>query len=98
MRYVVSEDRTPAEVAKILGTAIGKPDLEWRTFTDEQSRAAMLQAGMPPAFVEGFVEINAALHSGIMRKGYEENKPTAFGKVKLEDFAKEFAVVYEQGH
>ncbi len=96
VRYVVSEDRTPAEVAKILGAAIGKPDLQWHTFTDEQTRQGMIGAGLPPAFADGFVAINAAIHSGIMRAGYEQHKPATMGKVKLEDFAKEFAAAYHR--
>ena len=38
VRYVASEELTCNEAAKVLGTAIGKPELQWFTFTDEQQK------------------------------------------------------------
>lgn len=94
IRYVASDDRTPNDAARVLGAAIGKPDLTWVLFTDEQVKQTMLQNGVPESTVDSIVELNAAIHSGIMRKGYEATKPQKMGKVKLEDFAKEFAATF----
>jgi uncharacterized protein YbjT (DUF2867 family) len=95
--YVASTESTCNEIAAVLGAAIGKPDLQWHTFTDEQVKESMLQRGMPAAMVGMLVELNAAIHSGLMREDYDKHKP-ALGKVKLEEFAKEFAAVYNEGH
>jgi len=93
VRYVASDERTASETAHILG-AIGKPDLKWATFSDEQTQGSMEEKGMPPHIATGLVEMFAAIHSGILREDYELHKPTAMGKVKLEDFAKEFAAAF----
>lgn len=91
VRYITSDDRTAGEVASVLGAAIGKPDLQWVEFTDEQALAGMLQAGLPEPIAKNFIEMNNAVGSGILWKDYDAkgNKPA--GKIKLEDFAKEFA-------
>jgi hypothetical protein len=36
----------------------------------------------------------ASLHSGLLAEDYYLNKPTVMGKVKLVDFAKEFAAAF----
>lgn len=91
VRYITSDERSAGEVAAILGAAIGKPDLQWVQFTDEQALAGMLQAGLPEPISKNFIEMNKAVGSGILWKDYDAlgNKPT--GKIKLEEFAKEFA-------
>jgi uncharacterized protein YbjT (DUF2867 family) len=90
-RYITSDERTMGEMATVLGTAIGKPGLQWVEFTDEQALGGMIQAGIPEYVAKNFVEMNIAVRNGILWKDYDAqgNKPT--GKIKLEDFAKEFA-------
>jgi nucleoside-diphosphate-sugar epimerase len=41
VRYVGSDDRTANEAAQISGAAIGKPDLQWVTVTNEQMQAGL---------------------------------------------------------
>lgn len=94
VRYIASDDLIASEVAHILGAAMGKPDLKWVVFSDEQVTDAMTKAGMPPAFVTGFVELGASIHSGALREDYDLHKPAVMGKVKLADFAKEFAASF----
>ena len=96
VRYVVSDDKTCNEVAKIIGKAIGKPDLLWKTFTDEQVQSAMESRGMSASTAATMVELGAATHKGLLREDLDLNKPTEMGKVKIEDFAKEFAVEYNK--
>lgn len=96
VRYVVSDERTASEVAQALGAALGRPELPWLTFSDEQVRAALLQHGMPPHVADNFVELGASLHSGRLREDYEQHRPAALGQVKIEDFAREFAAIYQQ--
>jgi len=94
VRYVASDEHTANETAHILGAAIAKPDLKWVTFTDEQTQGGLEESGMPAHIATSFVELGASIHSGALRQDYDLHKPIAMGKVKLEDFAKEFAAAF----
>lgn len=94
IRYVASDDRTASEVAHILGAAIGKPDLQWLTFSQEQVKDALTTSGMPAPLVANFVELGASIHSGKLREDYDLHKPSTMGNVKLEEFAQEFAAAF----
>ncbi len=95
IRYIASEDITGNEVSRILGIAIDKPDLKWVTFTDEQTQNGLEQAGVSKYVAEKLVELGASIHNGKMREDYDLYKPQ-LGKVKMNDFAKEFAVIYNK--
>ncbi len=95
IRYVASEEISCNELASLLGTAIGKPDLKWVVIPDEQMLQGMLSAGMNPKIAAGLVVMNASGYTGGLYEDYYRNRPT-LGKVKLKDFAKEFALAYNQ--
>lgn len=95
IRYVASEELTCNEAAKILGEAIGKPDLKWTTLPKEQVLDGLLQSGVPPQLAADLVKMQTAVHSGIVYENYLRHKPV-LGKIKLKEFAKEFAAVYHQ--
>lgn len=95
VRYVVSDERTCNEAARVLGEAIDKPDLKWLTFTSEQTKDAMIKAGTPAHVADNLVELGAAIHSGILAEDYKKQKPIQMGKVKLEEYAKEFTATYQ---
>lgn len=95
VRYVASEELTGNETAGILGAAIGKPDLKWILITDEQTQSGLEAIGMNPQIAAGLVEMYASLHSGLLAEDYYRNKPAVMGKVKLTDFAKEFAAAFK---
>ncbi|WP_184548643.1 NAD(P)H-binding protein [Mucilaginibacter sp. FT3.2] len=94
VRYIVSDQTTTTQLATALGTAIGKPELPWIEFTDEQTLNGMLQAGLPPEMTKNFVEMGTAIRSGVIWEDYDLHRPATSGKVKLHDFAKEFAEKY----
>ncbi|WP_217604583.1 NmrA family NAD(P)-binding protein [Chitinophaga sp. GbtcB8] len=94
VRYVVSDERTANEIAGVLGAAIGKPDLKWLTFTNEQTQERLEKKGVPVHIAAKLVEMGASLHSGALIADYELHKPAAMGKIKLETFAKEFAAAF----
>lgn len=96
IRYVVSDERTAGQVAQVLGTAVGKPDLPWVAFTDEQQLGGMLQAGLPEEVAKNYVEMGAAMRSGAMAEHYQQHRLQALEPTKLEAFAPVFAAVYEQ--
>jgi len=93
IRYIASDERTLGEVAAVLGNAIGKPDLKWIEFTDEQNLQGMLDAGLPQEFASSYTEMGAAVRKEILAEDYNKHKPE-LSKTKLEDFAKEFAAAY----
>lgn len=90
VRYIVSDVRTPADAAKVLGNAIGKPELPWIEFTDEQALNGMAQAGLPEEIADLYTEMGTGLRSGVIAEDFLKNKTSIDGKIKLEDFAKEF--------
>ncbi len=93
VRYIASDERTTTDIAKVLGTAIGKPELPWVNFKNEDTHAGMIQAGLTEEVAKNYVEMGAAIASGEMSADYNNNKP-ALSPTKLEDFAKEFAVAF----
>ena len=96
VRYVASDERTCQDTASVLGAAIGKPDLKWIIVTDEQSQNALEAIGMNPRIAAGMVEMYAGFHSGLLAEDYYRQRPKVLGKVKLEDFAKEFAIAFQK--
>jgi len=94
IRYIASDERNINEVAKIFGDAIGKPGLPWVVFTNDQAYEGMLKAGLPQEIARNFAEMGNALHTGIMQEDYWKHHPEKLGKVKIENFAKTFAAVY----
>lgn len=95
VRYIASDEVSPNEVAKLLGEAIGKPDLKWVVIPAEQLLNGMLGAGLNEWIANGFVEMQAAQGNGSLYEDYYRYQPT-LGKVKLTDFTKDFALVYKQ--
>jgi len=93
VRYVVSDERTTYDIAKVLGTTIGKPELPWVNFRDEDTIGGMVQAGLSQEVASKYAEMGSAMASGDMAADYLANKPV-LSKTKLEEFAREFAVAY----
>jgi uncharacterized protein YbjT (DUF2867 family) len=92
--YIASDEKTFKEITTVLGNSIGKPDLAWVEFTDEQSLGGMLQSGLSETIANGYTEMGKALKSKAMEADYWMNRPAQLGKVKLEDFANEFAIAF----
>ena len=92
--YIASDEKTSAEVAKILGSSIGKPELKWVVFSDEQAKGGAIQAGFPEEIASNFAEMGSAIRSGKMMEDYFKHRPASLGKTKLQDFAKIFAAAY----
>ena len=95
IRYVGSEEMTCNEAAKIIGRAVGKPYLKWVRISDKQMLQGLKMAKVPLKLAESMVEMQATMHNGATLRNFHQNNPK-MGKVKLTDFAKEFALVYNQ--
>ena len=95
VRYVGSEEMTCNQAATIIGTAIGKPWLKWVLLSDKDMLQGLKMAKVPDKLAETLVEMQAAMHSGRTLENFHRSKPK-MGKVKLADFAKEFAAAYHK--
>ncbi|PBQ34953.1 NAD-dependent dehydratase [Sphingobacteriaceae bacterium] len=93
-RYVTSDERKVSEIVKELGVSIGKPELPWVQFSDEETLAGMTSAGMSPAIAATYVEMGNAINSGKLFEDFNKNKPAVWGATKFADFLNEFAHVY----
>jgi uncharacterized protein YbjT (DUF2867 family) len=93
--YPISDIRTLNEAAYVLGNAVGLQSKQWIPFQDEDTFNGFIQAGFSEAIAKIYVEIGQFFAQGKLNEHYISlaSKPTLY-KVKLEDFAKEFAVVY----
>ena len=92
IRYIASDEVSPNDVAKILGEAIGKQELQWLAIPDEQFQNNLVNAGFNPQAAKGVTEMNEGRRNNLY-DDYNQNKPV-LSKIKLVDFAKEFATVY----
>lgn len=91
VKYIVSDVRKAQDFANIFGNAIGKPELPWVEFKDEDSLHGMLQAGVPQEMAELYTEMGRGIRTGIVQKDFIEHGSVVEGEIKLEEFAKEFA-------
>jgi uncharacterized protein YbjT (DUF2867 family) len=96
VRYIAGDEKNGGQIAAALGEAIGQPNLQWMGFSDEGMLQGMVQNGLSEEMARVYIlEIGIALRNGILFDDYRKHQDTAFGKVRLADFAKEFAVVYK---
>ncbi|CAM3389196.1 NAD(P)H-binding protein [Flavobacterium chungbukense] len=91
VRYIISDIKTPSEIVKAFGNAIGKPELPWVEFTDEQYLGGMTQAGVPEEMAGLYTEMGTGLRNETIAADFLNNDGKVDGEIKLEDFAKEFA-------
>jgi len=96
VKYIVSDKRSGKEIAETLGAAIGKPDLQWVEFSDEQLLDSLMQQGFPKQVAKNYlVDAGVALREGVLEDHFRQHNYEVFGNIKLESFAREFAYVYK---
>jgi uncharacterized protein YbjT (DUF2867 family) len=86
-------DATLAEVARVLGAAIGRPDLEYVQVPYADAETAMVRMGMSPDAAAVMSELHRAINEGLVvptepRSGLSSTPTT------LEEFATLFAQAY----
>jgi uncharacterized protein YbjT (DUF2867 family) len=87
-------DLTMDEVASILGKAIGKDDLKYITFSQQDAKAGMLQNGIPETIADGYNELFDCLNKGDYLSDYQRTAQNTTATT-LEWFAEhEFAPAY----
>lgn len=95
IRYI-GHEITGAEVAAILGDAIGRPELAWIGFPDNELLHGLIQNGLTGQMAKVYVlEIGVALREGNLLNSFREHQAT--GSIdSFHHFAKEFAAAYHQ--
>lgn len=93
IQYIASDERHPSEIAKVLGTAVGKPETPWVSFTDDQALKGMTDSGFPAEIAALYIQMGQRINEGKLQEDYWKHRPQ-LGKVKLEDFASVFVTVY----
>ncbi len=94
VRYVISDIATAEQVASALGKAIGKENLPWAEMTDEQFHGALTQAGLPAEMAGLYTEMGKGFREGRIPAHFISQGSPVEGKIKLDEFAKEFAGRY----
>ena len=89
-------DMAFTEVTKVLGAAIGKPDLPYVQFSYDDAEKGMVQAGISPDIAKKYVEMYRSFNDGLIKP--LPRKPENTTPTTLEEFAKTtFAEAYK-GH
>ena len=89
-------DYSMQEATAILGATIGKPELAYVQFSDDDFKKGLADAGFSADVAQKFVEMNAAFNAGIIRYTTPLN-PTHTSATNLEQFARDvFAPAYQQ--
>ena len=87
VRYLLGpRDLTMTEATRILGRAIGMPDLRYIQFPEEEARKAMSGMGMSDSAVEALLEMYRGFNAGRIRPTQERN-PSNTTPTTLEEFA-----------
>ena len=87
VRYLLGpRNLTMTEATRILGFAIGKPDLGYIQYPEEESRKAMSGMGMSDSVVEALLEMHRGFNAGIIRPTQERNASNTT-PTTLEEFA-----------
>ena len=84
------------EVARIIGAAIGRPDLSYRQMPAEQLKPALMQMGMSANLADLLLEMSESLNSGYM-KPLEPRSPANTTPTKLDTFVAEVFVPAYRG-
>ena len=93
-RYIASDETDTDQIARLVGKWIGKTDLQWITFTDEQALEGLLQAGLPKEISTHFVAMGHAMNNGKLFEDYWKHHPARMGTVKLDNFMPAFTSAY----
>ncbi len=81
-----------AEAARILGAAIGKPDLPYVQFSYEDAEKGMVQGGLSTDIAKKYVEMYRSFNDGVIKP--MPRKPENITPTTIEQFAKIFVEAY----
>ncbi|RRB04824.1 NmrA family NAD(P)-binding protein [Larkinella rosea] len=96
VRFVAGpRDVSFAEVAKVIGQAVGKPDLTWTNFPYDQARAGMIQAGLQPSLVDNYIEFCQIINDDSLTEGFVRNAENTTPTTLEEFVEQEFTPAYQ---
>ena len=87
-------DISMAEVTKVFGEKIGKPDLEYVQFSAEDEKKGMMDFGLSDDASDQMVELSQAINDGIIAVDQPRTAENTTD-TSIEEFADLFAQVYE---
>lgn len=95
IQYILGQrDVSYNEVAQILGSAIGKPDLKYVESSPEMALMGMTQMGMSESIASKMIELNLAFNDGrALTAHHRDNSNTT--KTSIEEFAHSFKYAFE---
>jgi len=96
IKYVVSDELTGGELAQTLGNALGKPNLPWVVFDDEQLKQGIMQGGFSQHMADNFAEMGRAVGKGDIWEQYHADKANVYGHRKFAEFARELGAIYNK--
>lgn len=94
VRYIAGDLRNGADVAKVLGNAINKPDLQWIVFSDEQFYDGAIKAGLPDEIAKNYTEMGKALRTGEISEDFHKHE-IELSAIKLTDFVPDFKAAFD---
>ena len=96
--YVAGErDINLQDAAKVLGKAIGKPDLNYVQFPYEDARAGMVQMGVSESLADSYIEFSKSVNEELLHGDYNRsNSNVVSTPTSIEQFAESFAHAYQQ--
>jgi uncharacterized protein YbjT (DUF2867 family) len=95
VRYLISDEVSSEKLVRVLGAAIGQ-EINWVTVPHAALEQAYLDFGMSAQAAHGFAELNEAKNSGTLYADLAQHRAAVtHGQVKIEDFAQEFARIYQ---
>lgn len=90
--YMGQRDLTMAEITRIVGEAVGRPDLPYVEFSQEDTRKAIRDLGLSEDVARSFVELSVAINEGKLT-GETDRSPETTAGTSFEEFAGTFAAM-----
>jgi uncharacterized protein YbjT (DUF2867 family) len=84
---------TMTQATRIIGKAIGKPDLKYVQLSDQKAEEALLAAGMTHQVIKLYLEMNRGFNEGKFAPT-QKMTPDHTGMTTFEEFAQVFSQIY----
>jgi uncharacterized protein YbjT (DUF2867 family) len=95
VRYLISDEVSSEQLTRVLGEAIDQ-EISWVTVPHDVLEASYKGFGMSPQAAQGFAQLNEAKNSRTLYADLDQHRAeVTYGKVKIEDFARDFARIYQ---
>lgn len=86
---------TMVEVAAALGKSVGKPDLKYVQFPQDQAKQGLMGMGISASMADSYLGLANGINKGVM--DFDKRTPASTTPTTIEEFANLFAFVYSQG-